>query len=78
MTIYQCDVCGRHCYRLHMCEAYGTETALCDDCYDYEWEAYDEPADPLLYPFDPRELEDQAEEVLYAESERPIDDELPW
>lgn len=50
MQIYQCDICARHCSRIHCCEAYGIETGACDDCFDYEWEAYDEPADPLLYP----------------------------
>jgi ribosome-binding protein aMBF1 (putative translation factor) len=48
--IHECDLCGRQCTRLHHFEAYGLEGRACDDCANYEWEAYDEPADPLLYP----------------------------
>ena len=47
---YSCDICGRACSRTHELQAYGLDTIACDDCADYEWEAYDEPADPLLYP----------------------------
>lgn len=50
MTTHQCDVCGRYCTRIHHGEAYGMDCSACDDCCHYEWEAYDEPADPLLYP----------------------------
>ena len=47
---YQCDVCGRFCSRIHHTEAYGMDCSACDDCYDYDYEAYDEPADPVLHP----------------------------
>ena len=60
MQIYQCDVCGRHCSRIHHGEAYGGDVSTCDDCAHYEWEAYDEDADPMLYPEDPKEIEDEA------------------
>jgi ribosome-binding protein aMBF1 (putative translation factor) len=43
----QCDCCGRMTNRLHKCVAYGLDTAACDDCYDYDAEAYDEA--PALY-----------------------------
>jgi len=50
--IYQCDLCARHCTRIHRFVAYGLEGQACDDCADYDWAAYDEAPDPLLYPED--------------------------
>ena len=55
---YECDLCSRKCSRHHPFQAYGLEGYACDDCIGYDWEAYDEDADPLLYPPDPREAED--------------------
>jgi hypothetical protein len=49
MTIYQCDCCGRLCSRIHRLQAYGMDCSACDDCAGYEWQAYDEDADPLLH-----------------------------
>lgn len=45
---YQCDVCGRQCSRIHCSVVCGTDTAACDDCAHYDWEAYDEAADSVL------------------------------
>jgi hypothetical protein len=50
---HQCDVCGRHCSRIHQGMAYGMDTSACDDCWGYEWEAYDEEPDPVLHPEPP-------------------------
>jgi hypothetical protein len=45
---YQCDCCGRIVHRIHRLVAYGTDTAACDDCCDYDAEAYDEPTEAEL------------------------------
>lgn len=44
----QCDCCGRRASRLHRLVCYGTDTAACDECAGYDWEAYGEDRDPLL------------------------------
>ena len=59
---YQCDGCARHCVRVHPKQCFGMDAHFCDDCAGYDWVAYDEDADPLLYPPDPREAEYQARE----------------
>ena len=38
-----CDLCNRHTTRLHSFTAYGLEGAGCDQCTNYDHEAYDEP-----------------------------------
>ena len=48
MTPYQCDCCGRMASRLHAVVAYGMDCTACDECCDYDPEAYGEEADPLL------------------------------
>lgn len=69
-TIYQCDVCGRHCSRLHKFVACGLEGASCDDCYQYDTSAYDEDPDPLLYPEDPKEREDEERRAYFDQHDR--------
>jgi ribosome-binding protein aMBF1 (putative translation factor) len=53
---YQCDECGRHCSRPHRLQAYGMDCLVCDECADYDWEAYDEEPDPLLVDRRPRSV----------------------
>lgn len=59
---YECDICGRACSRSHAMVAYNMDTICCDDCAGYEWEAYNEDPDPMLYPEDPLECEYNARE----------------
>ena len=68
MMTYSCDVCGRQCSRIHTFGCYGMDTAACDDCAGYEWEAYDEDADPLLYPEDLKERAYQEREPHWRDS----------
>lgn len=70
MTIYECDCCGRKCSRIHHCVAYGTDTSACDLCVEYDWEAYDEDADPVLFPPDPREEEYEARGAWFDQHDR--------
>jgi hypothetical protein len=42
MTPYDCDCCGRRCSRTHVLVAYGMDTVCCDNCADYDWNAYGE------------------------------------
>jgi len=65
---YQCDCCGRFCSRIHTCQQYGMDTSACDDCAGYEWMAYDEDADPLLYPDDPQEAAYEAREPHWRDT----------
>jgi hypothetical protein len=48
----QCDPCSRLTTRLHYCEVGGLETWACDECFDYDPEAYDEP--PAIYTSPPK------------------------
>ena len=68
MQLYCCDVCGRTCSRIHRGEAYGMDCSACDDCWDYDWLAYDEDADPLLYPDDPLEAAYEAREPHWRDT----------
>jgi ribosome-binding protein aMBF1 (putative translation factor) len=70
MNIFECDVCGRKCSRIHHCVTCGTDTAACDDCAGYEWDAYGEDPDPLLVPDDSREREDEERRRYFDNHDR--------
>ena len=51
-----CDLCDRQTTRLHSFVSCGIEGAACDECYEYDAEAYDEPpAQYLDEQIDPQE-----------------------
>jgi hypothetical protein len=56
---YQCDCCARLTDRLHHLVAYGTDTAVCDACCDYDADAYGEP--PARYLDEQPDPEEEAE-----------------
>lgn len=62
MTInwMQCDCCARMTNRLHRGFWCGIETAACDLCAHYEWEAYDE--EPPLFLDEMPDPEEEAYE----------------
>ena len=70
MNIFECDVCGRKCSRIHHCVTCGTDTSACDDCAGYEWDAYGEDPDPLLVPDDSREREDEERRRYFDNHDR--------
>lgn len=70
MTPYSCDCCGRLCSRTHQVEASGMEGYACDDCCSYDWEAYGEDADPLLYPEDPEQRAYEERRAFFERHDR--------
>lgn len=70
MSAYSCDTCGRLCSRTHRVFAYGMEAVCCDLCVDYDHDAYDEDPDPLLYPEDPKEREDEERRAYFDQHDR--------
>jgi hypothetical protein len=54
-----CDCCGRLTNRLHHGFTCGTEYAACDECCDYDWDAYGEAPAEYLDPDRAREDRDE-------------------
>lgn len=38
----QCDICTRMTTRVHHCTVTGIDTTACDECFGYDYGAYDE------------------------------------